>query len=719
MERSLDVSRSHGPALSRKIELALEKAHRHDTAEEANAEGPWRIAGGLVLVAIGIVFGVALARLHWGYDGNVDARGVGQNFVLSIYRGVGFAPALYFFLLVTVWGLLAFFGTSVRASLRRLAIAVVFVLAFASLAGTLGGNGGEFGSWVSGRLMAAIGTVPAFLILGALAVMALLLATDWFFFSQFRSGHLDFWRDTESRSAAGRGEGRMPRASVTFRPSEATGETLRPVPVSRDARGFEATRSESEVAAQRERDMVDRVLAEARLELSATAVAEPGAPSGSSAGTLEFDEDEALDEASGEDSDDSIEARRLARRARREALRAAREDDDDVSDVLHVDTRVEAEFSTASASIAGALHEDEDEDEDEDGIRVADEPRVVIHGPETTVDPDPYHFDGLHPDEELGLAGLLDGGPLSMDDEDLLAKAGEALEKQWQGGGVGFGPLRLSGQTSGNEKAESGRSDDVTSARTPGDRSSSDRSHSERGMSGTEPGGMHSSQRDEPRGEGPAKSDPFAAAPDRRLGDEQESSLLQPQPSRRPVPEIESTPSGRESKPELPSGLRQGSLFDDFLQIGESPVTPAETSTPVDTGASDEVATPTDAGAHAETAAPEKDSATGESVTANETDHIDRSSEPVTWTDARPRDDHEVSLDAAGLARLDAAAEIVLSVRRPTPSLLQRRLGVDGLVARGLLDRLAELGAVEEPDDGGAWYPLLSVEEWRASRARP
>ncbi|MCA8968465.1 MAG: hypothetical protein KDC95_01725 [Planctomycetes bacterium] len=714
MERSLDVSRGHGPALSRKIELALEKAHRHDSADEANAEGPWRIAGGLVLVAIGIVFGVALARLHWGYAGNVDARGVGQNFVLSIYRGVGFAPALYFFLLVTVWGLLAFFGTSVRASLRRLSIAVVFVMAFASLAGTLGGNGGEFGSWVSGRLMAAIGTVPAFLVLGVLAVMALLLATDWFFFSQFRSGHLDFWRDTESRSATGRAEGRMPRASVTFRPSEATGETLRPVPVSRDARGFEATRSESEVAAQRERDMVDRVLAEARLELSATAVAEPFAASGSSAGTLEIDEDVASDE----DGDDSIEARRLARRARREALRAAREDEDEdvASDVLdaEMDVEEEAAFSAASASIASALQEDEAED----AIDVDDEPRVVIRGPEATVDPDPYHFEGLHPDEELGLAGLLDGGPLSKDDEDLLAKAGEALEKQWQGGDVGFGSLRLSGQTSGSDKAETGRAEDVTSARNPGDRSPANRGPSERGLSGANPADESASSEEEPRADMPAKADPFAAAPDRRLGDEHESSVLQPQPSRRPMPEIE-------SKTELPPGLRQGSLFDDFVQIDEGPAAPAAPETPVDTGSPVETVAP--AGDIATGDEDEADGAaedTGEIEIENEIDGAEKAGEALGHTHepavaGRPQEVHGVSLDAADVARLDAAAEIVLSVRRPTPSLLQRRLGVDGLVARGLLDRLAELGAVEEPDDGGAWYPLQTVEEWRASRARP
>jgi hypothetical protein len=58
------------------------------------------------------------------------------------------------------------------------------------------------------------------------------------------------------------------------------------------------------------------------------------------------------------------------------------------------------------------------------------------------------------------------------------------------------------------------------------------------------------------------------------------------------------------------------------------------------------------------------------------------------------------------------AAQILLTSRRPLPSLLQRRMGIGLAEAREVFARLRDLGALGEPEGRGPWEPLMTLPEW-------
>ena len=661
MNSSLEVSRA---ATGRRIRSATTRVRLESPGRAAERdEGPWRVAGSLVLIAFGITFGVALARLHYGLGGEASADGLSQGFVLKLYESFGFASSFYFFLLVTIWGLLAFFGSSVRAALRRLAVAVVFVASFASLSALMGGNGGDFGSWVAERLQSGIGSAVTFLILGLMSVMSLLLATDWFFFARFRAMLTAPAASARTRASA---NAATETSSVAFRPEEITGEKLRPVPVpvSPRARVFEQAKTEAQDARLREQELVDRVLEEARLELSGSSNEFSGASA--SAVLAPPAETETIDSVDAEPSEDDVEARRLALRARREAARVARE---------------EAALFGHGAT-AGVVDEDRaafevsEEDADGEGVATVDAVDHVdfvdivdivdkVDGVDVVDAPDAYHNDGLHPDEELGLAGLLeDPEPFAdLDNDDLLAKAGEALEKQWQSGGVGF------------SKELGERAAPADAERADAERADADRVEPPLVDSSDEDGQDRSSE----------ERDPFLAEPDRALRAsspnvlDRESLFGSCGPDASPEESRLSPSAGGEQDGDVRDG-DDAQDEDDEKPIVIEPV-PSRRPMPED--------------------APVEEPA------------------PAQPTDARQQVLFDVGGEQDGEIerRLDEAAELVLTARRPTPSLLQRRMGVDGVAARRLLDRLAVLGAVAEPADGGPWHPLVSFDDW-ASRAR-
>lgn len=687
MESSLEASRAIvGSDFSRVVE---------DPAPEPSTrrvDGPWRVAGSLVLIAFGIAFGVALARLHWTFGGQASADGLSQGFVLRLYEGFGFAASFYFFLLVTAWGLLAFFGCSVRSALRRLAIAIVFVAAFAAMSDLLGGNGGDFGAWVAQRLHSGIGVVPAFLILGSMSVMSLLLATDWFFYSQFRSMKAaSAARRTNARRLVD-DEGSASSSAAAFRPSEMTGETLRPVPipVSPGAKGFEHAKAEQVDARLRERALVDRVLEEARLELSAT-VLPPSAET-----ELELPEQQDVDVASpreddgespgGDDPLDDFEARRLARRARREAARAAAALEFDPVQGAADTVESETEPRTSETALDGFI-------EIESDVEISSAPAGEI-GDESQSE---IHSEGLHPDEELGLAGLLaEPDPFGdLEDDDLLTKAGEALEKQWQGGDVGFAQAQQAGpdERAAGEKARA----------NPGDNRQE-----------------HVEPRETEAPKEPS-DDPFVADPDRQLDarsqPDREATSGDPRPSWREVlGAAASSPEDRddgkrrqdrrEDRPEEPEGAPEETRDDRREGERRIVIEPQPSARPM----------PED-----EPADEPKDEPADEPVEQRSDELVaDRSDEVAAppSTVSQPAAGQQVlfDLDALDEGLVRQAAEVALTARRPTPSLIQRRLHVDGLEARRLLDRLAELGAVAEPVDGGAWLPLLSLEDWTSQQ---
>lgn len=58
------------------------------------------------------------------------------------------------------------------------------------------------------------------------------------------------------------------------------------------------------------------------------------------------------------------------------------------------------------------------------------------------------------------------------------------------------------------------------------------------------------------------------------------------------------------------------------------------------------------------------------------------------------------------------AALILLTSRRPLPSLLQRRMGLGLGEAREIFSCLKKLGALREPEGRGPWEPLMTLPEW-------
>ncbi len=67
---------------------------------------------------------------------------------------------------------------------------------------------------------------------------------------------------------------------------------------------------------------------------------------------------------------------------------------------------------------------------------------------------------------------------------------------------------------------------------------------------------------------------------------------------------------------------------------------------------------------------------------------------------------------ALSFSELDQAAEKLLVARRPTASLLQRQLGVDHAKARQMLRALERRGAIAAPRGSGPWRILMSLQAW-------
>ncbi len=66
---------------------------------------------------------------------------------------------------------------------------------------------------------------------------------------------------------------------------------------------------------------------------------------------------------------------------------------------------------------------------------------------------------------------------------------------------------------------------------------------------------------------------------------------------------------------------------------------------------------------------------------------------------------------------LDRAARVLLTSRRPTVSLLQRRIGLSFAEARQVMFYMQQLGALAEPVGSGPWDALISLGEWDERRA--
>lgn len=144
------------------------------------------------LLPIGVsVFSIsALVYYHLNYA-VVHPTAPLQVLIASLYRALGLAPAVIFFLLVVTWSTIWFVVGSIERPLVRLGrIALLAVMLGVLLNLGDGGvtpapNKGQLGAWLAAALVSAVGYLPSIVLVWAMTFAALLLATDFFFSDSF------------------------------------------------------------------------------------------------------------------------------------------------------------------------------------------------------------------------------------------------------------------------------------------------------------------------------------------------------------------------------------------------------------------------------------------------------------------------------------------------------------------------------------------------------
>lgn len=143
----------------------------------------------LLPIALSVFCLSALVYVHLRPDVLESASSALQLLVVGIYKVVGFVPAFLFFLLTLAWGSIWFLTGEVRDPGRRFLRLLALTLALAILVNLRADGGpapahtGIIGAWIAERM--PFGFVLNTLIVAPLALGALILATDFFFFPYF------------------------------------------------------------------------------------------------------------------------------------------------------------------------------------------------------------------------------------------------------------------------------------------------------------------------------------------------------------------------------------------------------------------------------------------------------------------------------------------------------------------------------------------------------
>ncbi len=157
-----------------------------DRSSRTVAEWLWP----LLPIAVSVFTLSALVYYHLRRHG-LQVTSPLQVGVAWVYRSFGFAPAFVGFMLLLTWGSIWFVSGRVERPLARLArIGVMVVMLGVFL--NLGHGGvayevhkGELGAWLGGVLVSSVGYYPGLVLVWAVTVAALLLATDFFFRDAF------------------------------------------------------------------------------------------------------------------------------------------------------------------------------------------------------------------------------------------------------------------------------------------------------------------------------------------------------------------------------------------------------------------------------------------------------------------------------------------------------------------------------------------------------
>jgi hypothetical protein len=146
----------------------------------------------LVPVGVSVFFLSALAWFHL-QPSTQDTRGIVQGLVAEVHGAIGFVPAFMFFLLVLAWGSIWFLTGRLEALGERLLKVFVLTVSLSVLVNldAVGGapelQSGTLGAFLAGRFVNVFGVTISTLLASGLSLIALLLATDFFFYRYFES----------------------------------------------------------------------------------------------------------------------------------------------------------------------------------------------------------------------------------------------------------------------------------------------------------------------------------------------------------------------------------------------------------------------------------------------------------------------------------------------------------------------------------------------------
>ncbi len=147
----------------------------------------------LLPIALSVFCLSGLAFYHVELSGTGVSSGVFQALVVGLYRILGFVPSFMLFLLVLSWSSIWFITGSLAEPVARLGRLLLLTLALAVLVnlqpemGPAASHSGVIGHFLASRLESIFVYTLSTLLVAPLALVSLLLATDFFFYRYFET----------------------------------------------------------------------------------------------------------------------------------------------------------------------------------------------------------------------------------------------------------------------------------------------------------------------------------------------------------------------------------------------------------------------------------------------------------------------------------------------------------------------------------------------------
>jgi hypothetical protein len=154
--------------------------------------GRLRWAWPLLPFGLSVFFLSALAYYHVQRS-NLAGTSLLQRAVVGLYDGLGFVPGFMLCLLVLAWSSIWFITGRIEAPLSRIVRVLVLTVSLAVLVNlepagqTLAPHSGAIGAFLAPRFVSVFGFTISTVLVSLIALVALLFATDFFFYRYFDS----------------------------------------------------------------------------------------------------------------------------------------------------------------------------------------------------------------------------------------------------------------------------------------------------------------------------------------------------------------------------------------------------------------------------------------------------------------------------------------------------------------------------------------------------